>query len=102
MAAVASDGTCVYRQIHIDVARNATDDFNPFHDGDKWMRIRGRLCASSCAEVSRPCSVGRYGSGGLGLPEQDFLVLFEQIHVQVAVVLQPAFVDFDGQSPHQT
>ncbi len=41
MAPVAPDGTCVYRQIHIDVARNATDDFNPFHDGDKWMRIRG-------------------------------------------------------------
>ncbi len=59
------------------------------------------LCASSCAEVSQPCSVGRYGSGGLGLPQQDFLVLFEQIHVQVAVVLQPAFVDFDGQGPYQ-
>ncbi|MBK1672846.1 hypothetical protein [Ectothiorhodospira shaposhnikovii] len=29
----------VYRQIHLDVARNATDDFNPFHDADKWHRI---------------------------------------------------------------
>ncbi|AKJ93940.1 MULTISPECIES: hypothetical protein [Thioalkalivibrio] len=41
MAASSSDSRCVYRQIHIDVARNATDDFNPFHDGDKWTRIRG-------------------------------------------------------------
>ncbi|WP_019563027.1 UDP-glucose 4-epimerase GalE [Thioalkalivibrio sp. ALMg13-2] len=41
MAASSSDTRCVYRQIHIDVARNATDDFNPFHDGDKWTRIRG-------------------------------------------------------------
>ena len=26
-------------QTHIDVARNATDDFNPFHDPYKWQRI---------------------------------------------------------------
>ena len=30
-----------YQQIHIDAARNATDDFNPFHDPKKWSRIRG-------------------------------------------------------------
>lgn len=30
----------VYQQIHLDVARNATDDFNPFHDANKWHRIR--------------------------------------------------------------
>ncbi|WP_018881882.1 MULTISPECIES: hypothetical protein [unclassified Thioalkalivibrio] len=41
MAAPPLDAPRVFRQIHIDVARNATDDFNPFHDGDKWMRIRG-------------------------------------------------------------
>ncbi|NOR71023.1 MAG: hypothetical protein GQ532_15225 [Methylomarinum sp.] len=29
-----------FQQIHIDVARNATDDFNLFHDPDKWMRIK--------------------------------------------------------------
>lgn len=29
-----------YQQIHIDAARNATDDFNPFHDQNKWNRIR--------------------------------------------------------------
>lgn len=28
-------------QLHIDVARNATDDFNPFHDPHRWNRIRG-------------------------------------------------------------
>jgi hypothetical protein len=28
-----------YQQIHIDAARNATDDFNPFHDQNKWHRI---------------------------------------------------------------
>ena len=27
-------------QIHIDVARNATDDFNPFHDPVNWRNIR--------------------------------------------------------------
>ncbi len=30
-----------YQQIHIDAARNATDDFNPFHDQNKWNRIHG-------------------------------------------------------------
>ena len=30
-----------YQQIHIDAARNATDDSNPFHDQKKWNRIRG-------------------------------------------------------------
>jgi hypothetical protein len=33
-------GYC-YQQIHIDAARNATDDFNPFHDRKKWHRIHG-------------------------------------------------------------
>ncbi len=29
-----------FQQIHIDVARNATDDFNPFHDSRKWRLVR--------------------------------------------------------------
>ena len=28
-----------FNQIHIDVARNATDDFNLFHDRNRWQRI---------------------------------------------------------------
>ena len=28
-----------FSQIHIDIARNATDDFNLFHDSQKWARI---------------------------------------------------------------
>lgn len=31
--------TFVFNQIHIDAARNATDDFNPFHDKNKWHLI---------------------------------------------------------------
>lgn len=31
--------TFVFNQIHIDTARNATDDFNPFHDKNKWRLI---------------------------------------------------------------
>lgn len=30
-----------FTQLHIDVARNATDDFNLFHDPHKWQRIQG-------------------------------------------------------------
>jgi hypothetical protein len=29
-----------FQQIHIDIARNATDDFNPFHDPHKWHEIK--------------------------------------------------------------
>jgi hypothetical protein len=29
----------IFNQIHIDVARNATDDFNLFHDSKKWQHI---------------------------------------------------------------
>ncbi len=29
-----------FQQLHIDVARNATDDFNPFHDKLRWRNIR--------------------------------------------------------------
>lgn len=29
-----------FLQIHIDVARNSSDDFNLFHDKNKWQRIR--------------------------------------------------------------
>lgn len=28
-----------FAQIHVDAARNATDDFNPFHDPHHWQRI---------------------------------------------------------------
>ncbi len=30
-----------FMQIHIEAARNSIDDFNLFHDKDKWQRIRG-------------------------------------------------------------
>jgi hypothetical protein len=35
----ATDNTLRFQQIHIDVARNATDDFNPFHDKNRWQNI---------------------------------------------------------------
>ena len=31
----------IFQQIHIDAARNSSDDFNLFHDKNKWQRIRG-------------------------------------------------------------
>lgn len=33
-----SNALC-FQQIHIDVARNSTDDFNPFHDSNRWSNI---------------------------------------------------------------
>ena len=32
--------TYAFQQFHVDVARNATDDFNPFHDPRRWHNIR--------------------------------------------------------------
>ncbi len=34
-----SKSSDIFHQIHIDVARNATDDFNLFHDRNRWLRI---------------------------------------------------------------
>ncbi|MDD1621398.1 MAG: hypothetical protein LUQ11_07945 [Methylococcaceae bacterium] len=31
----------IFSQLHIDVARNSTDDFNLFHDSKKWPKING-------------------------------------------------------------
>ncbi|MFU8788276.1 MAG: hypothetical protein ACNA7G_04550, partial [Methylobacter sp.] len=36
---ITSDSSDIFHQIHIDVARNATDDFNLFHDRNRWGRI---------------------------------------------------------------
>lgn len=38
-----------FEQIHIDVARNSTDDFNPFHDPLRWRNIRANPFASTIA-----------------------------------------------------
>ena len=35
-----NDAQFSFTQLHIDVARNSTDDFNLFHDPGKWQRIR--------------------------------------------------------------
>ncbi len=35
-----SDNTYVFSQLHIDVARNSTDDFNLFHDSKNWHKIK--------------------------------------------------------------
>ena len=37
--ALGLEGLC-FDQLHIDVARNTTDDFNPFHDPRRWQLIR--------------------------------------------------------------
>ena len=36
-------------QLHIDAARNSTDDFNPFHDPYKWDRIQSNPFGSPIA-----------------------------------------------------
>jgi len=38
-----------FEQLHIDIARNTTDDFNPFHDPMRWHRVRGNPFGSTIA-----------------------------------------------------
>jgi hypothetical protein len=40
-------GRYCFQQLHIDVARNTTDDFNPFHDPARWRAIRGNPFGST-------------------------------------------------------
>lgn len=41
MTESAENTTFCFQSIHIDAARNSTDDFNLFHDKLKWDRIQG-------------------------------------------------------------
>ena len=45
----ASQGSFCFEQLHIDVARNTTDDFNPFHDPKRWQLIRDNPFGSTIA-----------------------------------------------------
>ena len=46
-AAAGGSGPLAFQQIHIDAARNATDDFNPFHDPRKARLVRGNPFAGT-------------------------------------------------------
>ena len=39
-ATVANHDQVSFNQLHVEMARNATGDFNPFHDAIKWQLIR--------------------------------------------------------------
>lgn len=43
------DQQLCFSQLHIDVARNSTDDFNPFHDPQRWQNIRANPYGSPIA-----------------------------------------------------
>ncbi len=44
----ASQNLC-FDQFHVDVARNSTDDFNPFHDARRWRQVVGNPFESTIA-----------------------------------------------------
>ena len=46
---VASKDLLRFEQLHIDIARNSTDDFNPFHDPRRWQDIQGNPFGSPIA-----------------------------------------------------
>ena len=85
-AARAMRGERVFRQIHIDVARNATDDFNPFHDREKWQRLPGNpfggpIVLGFQLECLAEYLVTRHreseaGDAGQGLPYRNYQFAF--------------------------
>lgn len=63
-----------FQQLHVDVARNATDDFNPFHDSHRWRRVSNNPYGAPIAmgfqlEFLVDCLLDQYrdevGEGGL-------------------------------------
>lgn len=44
---MAAGSPYMFSQMHIDVARNTTDDFNPFHDPKRWQLIRDNPYSSA-------------------------------------------------------
>ncbi len=76
----------VFEQIHIDVARNSTDDFNPFHDPLRWNTIAGNpfpapialgfqlefLASDRIMQRRADEGIGGGGCGGEGLGFRNF------------------------------
>ena len=61
-----------FAQIHVDAARNATDDFNPFHDPHHWQRIvanplLGPMVRDWEANRSLPLKVKRIAIGSMAV-----------------------------------
>ena len=71
-----------FQQIHIDVARNSTDDFNPFHDPHRYDRVPGNPYAAPivlgfqleclCADLVEQARAGEGGTAADDPPFRSF------------------------------
>ena len=72
--------TLSLEQIHIDVVRNATDDFNPFHDLNRWQNIHANPFPGPIALGFQLAGLAldriaqhRHSTGESGLPREHGL-----------------------------
>lgn len=87
--------TYCFDQLHIDVARNTTDDFNPFHDPLRWRNIRDNPFGSTIALgfqteflVSHLVERHRQAHGEHQLPARHGLC-FDNYEFSFATALRP-------------
>lgn len=86
-----NEGPYCFEQLHIDVARNSTDDFNPFHDPRRWQHIPDNPFGSTTVlgfQVSDLAFRQRRLHGELKGPEEHGLGL-SNFEFRFAGVLKP-------------
>ena len=68
-----------------------------------FVTLRAQALASDCMSVLcvKFCKGGHGWLGSRGLAELNFLVLFEIVHIEVAVGLEPVLVSFDGKGSNE-
>jgi len=88
-------GQYCFEQLHVDVARNTTDDFNPFHDPKRWQRIRNNPFGSTIVLgfqteflVSDLVSRKRRREGG-GILSESLGLNFSNFEFRFAGALKP-------------
>ncbi len=91
----SEDAEYRFSQIHIDAARNATDDFNPFHDPYKWKAIKENPFGSTIvlgfqleALIEYRLSLHRAASGESKLVSQNGLN-FSNYQFSFADIVRP-------------
>lgn len=81
-----------FQQLHVDIARNATDDFNPFHDPNRWHHIRGNPFAGPIVLGFQLAALADYRIDQQRLAESDGTpapIGYSNYDFRFARVLQP-------------
>jgi len=69
-----------FSALHIDVARFATDDFNPFHDRHKWQRIAGNPFGGT---IALGFQLSSFALHGVSMLHADTPLQQRYLHVRI-------------------